>query len=1290
MSDRDAKLVGGDAQAKGPGLNPPTSMTQPQQDAAINRAGENIALRSGAGCGKTFVLARRFTELLMHSPQENPLSRLVALTFTEKAALEMAQRARKLLGDLAAGSRDDGQRAKLRNWLQEISQARISTIHGFCSNLLRTHAVEAGIDPGFTVCQDQMLLDEMLAEAVEQAVLSAIEQPETPTDAAGLLAAVPYESIVTYVQALVQRRTDWKPADYADPSAIVANWQRLAGKCRADAMGRLCADQELQAKVSRLLAVPCRDAGDKLALAREEQLGLVASLLANPKDAPALIAQINPSLGSIGSPKAWGDAGTLKAVRTELRAVLESVAQYAIYFEELNAADEQSAHALCTLSALAGRAAAIYEASKRAQGLLDFTDLLAHAHRLLTGDSQLRNRVSERMQQLLVDEAQDVDPFQFDLLFALAGWEDRDNPPPPGKLFLVGDGKQSIYRFRGAKVEVFENACRNIGARQQIDLDISFRTHVAGVEFINHLFGKLMAGDYSPTRAKREQPPPHDSVEILIAAGTAEEPIANEQSATEAQAIATAQRISQMVWGGERLVWDQAAQQWRPAQYRDIAILFSRMTSSLEYERQLDRCHVPYYVVAGTGFYRQQEIFDVLNVMGAIDNPFDDIAFFGALRSSLFGIDDQTLMRIAAVASKPYLPWLLARESLGELGVTDQDQAGSLALAVEMLGRLNRRKDSVEIAELMQQVVSACSYEAVLLAQFQGKRMAGNVRRLIQQAREVGPSLSLAQYLRQATQQVIDESRQEQAAVAGEEEDVVRLMTIHKAKGLEFPIVVLPDLNAGRRGPASRLLSRSDWGLTLGIEHEDDSAAGEQGERAQRAQGESDGAVPLSHQLARLMEKQDQHKEDVRRLYVAATRHMDHLVFVGADWRAKGTGQFRSGGSFLAQMDDALGITQALESSAGRITYGGGRFGLAVKCVTPQATPRSERELSVGQAIVHKAASARQIASGLLGAVGANAPPAPPLLAPLPEEGARLEIAVTALGDFAQCPMLYRWRYELGVRSGAGAGASGGTGVPPASAPAGSTPTEREETHGPDAHATPGLDAAARGTLLHRCMELVDFANPQEPSLLVGQAAADVGMEGCTELPAVAQEFQQMLARFKNEPLWHALANSTNLYRELEFTVCVGPARLRGKVDLIFEDAAQPGAGAPPARWHIMDYKSDKVSKADLAEHCKRYSLQMTVYRLAMQRHLCVPTVSASLYFLRLGQSVDMTADDEETKRAVSQIEALCRDLIHRRRTGDFPKCVTPHCAFCTYHSLCEQFFPRHSIDERRKADIIP
>ncbi|HOF19052.1 MAG TPA: UvrD-helicase domain-containing protein, partial [Phycisphaerae bacterium] len=197
-------------------------LTSAQKAAAIDRVGENIALRSGAGCGKTYVLARRFTELLMNCPdRDDPLAHLAALTFTDKAAMEMRQRVRGMLEAFAAGAKP-ADRRQLLAWLDALPEARIGTIHSFCASLLRKYAIEAGVDPAFAVCADTIVTDRLAAEACDQAVLSAVEARQA--GALDLLARLPYERVVTWVHTLLDDRTSWSATDYADPAATLQRW----------------------------------------------------------------------------------------------------------------------------------------------------------------------------------------------------------------------------------------------------------------------------------------------------------------------------------------------------------------------------------------------------------------------------------------------------------------------------------------------------------------------------------------------------------------------------------------------------------------------------------------------------------------------------------------------------------------------------------------------------------------------------------------------------------------------------------------------------------------------------------------------------------------------------------------------------------------------------------------------------------------------------------------------------------------------------------------------------------
>ena len=672
------------------------ALTPVQQAAAVDRIDESIALLSGAGCGKTFVLARRFTELLLASDAEEgeALSRLVALTFTDKAAMEMSQRVRAMLIDRAARATGT-RRLRLLRWIDELPQARISTIHGFCSSLLRSRAVEAGVDPNFAVCADPLLARRLVAEAADRALLAAVEDERD--EAAGLLEHYTFARIADAVAVLVDQRTalDW--AHYADAEQIVERWDRQVRRGRQGAWQRMDNDADLPRLLAELAAIACTDDGDKLLPLRDELLDAAGWILADRGERTVeAFARLDLRLRNYGSDRNWGGRkGAAKAVRDAMKAAAEAFGAYAPFAEDIGQGDRQAAATLAALVRLAGEAQALYAAEKRWRGLLDFTDLLARTSQLLARSPGVRTALAGRIDQLLIDECQDTDAFQVALLAALVfgAGDEASGPPPPGRLFVVGDAKQSIYRFRGAQVEVFGAMCDRMGAPNIERLDLSFRTHAAGVAFVNDLFGRLMGDDYSPIRAHRADCPPGPSVEILLARGADGADLASAADATAAQAAACARRIREMLDNRERIVRDADADDWRPVRPGDIAILFARMTASLAYERQLQRYGVPYYVVAGSGFFRRQEVLDVLNALAVVDNAFDDVAFVGVLRSSLFGLDDNAMMHLAQAVDPPYLPAMSAAQADGRLDPMLRDRLGAarteaLADAVDLLTAL--------------------------------------------------------------------------------------------------------------------------------------------------------------------------------------------------------------------------------------------------------------------------------------------------------------------------------------------------------------------------------------------------------------------------------------------------------------------------------------------------------------------------------------------------------------------------------------------------------------------------
>ena len=233
------------------------------QTAGIERTDLSMAVTSGAGCGKTFVLARRYVKLLLDDGRPDAPGRIVAVTFTDKAAIEMRQRVAALLAERAEAATDEQNRELYAEWLSRIPDGRISTIHGFCSSLLRAFAIEAGLDPAFGVGADEFARRRMLREAIAEATREAFDSPDEHQYA--LLDAVPFARICDMLAAAVDERWRWSSADYADPAATLRRWTEL--RAQTQRQGWEAWDPaDVQRTLDRLAGATCSDPSDKLAV----------------------------------------------------------------------------------------------------------------------------------------------------------------------------------------------------------------------------------------------------------------------------------------------------------------------------------------------------------------------------------------------------------------------------------------------------------------------------------------------------------------------------------------------------------------------------------------------------------------------------------------------------------------------------------------------------------------------------------------------------------------------------------------------------------------------------------------------------------------------------------------------------------------------------------------------------------------------------------------------------------------------------------------------------------------
>ena len=569
-------------------------LTDEQREAVDRREG-SLLVRAGAGTGKTTVLVERFVRSVVDD--EVPVEGVLAITFTEKAAAEMRRRVRERFLEL--GRRDDARAAE---------SASISTIHGFCARLLRTHALAAGIDPEYHVL-DGLESERLALEAFESALADFLPDPGNP-DAPGRLELMASYTLDGLRDMVRTAYSHLRSQGHRRPTLPVVEAPAPAGEAA-----------RLEAAARAALA-ELGGAGDGNAVVNAiERLGRCVALLerlgGTQPAAPTLVAELALR------------GGNARALATpacdEYREALAAYGALCV--------DTEHARSHALLRTLLGLYGDRYERLKRERSGLDFEDLELLARDLLDRDEGLRDALRERYAHVMVDEFQDVNPLQGQLLGLVA----RDN------LFRVGDENQSIYGFRHADVGVFRDH-RDAAAAEgtALGVTVNFRSRGELVDAVALAFERLWDDAYEPLRegpAAREAAPDGPLVDLLVVDGHKgrwDEALPPEEHALGAamagvapwralEARLLARRIDELTRDG-------------PYEYRDVVVLLRATTSMSVYERALVERDIPTHVVGGRGYWSQQQVSDLRHWLSALANPLDELALLSVLASPLAGL----------------------------------------------------------------------------------------------------------------------------------------------------------------------------------------------------------------------------------------------------------------------------------------------------------------------------------------------------------------------------------------------------------------------------------------------------------------------------------------------------------------------------------------------------------------------------------------------------------------------------------------------------------------------------
>lgn len=822
---------------------------------------DTLVVEAAAGTGKTTELVGRIVRLVASG--RAAIDEIVAVTFSEKAAGELKLRLREELERARVKAEADPEAAgRLERAVHRFEEAHVSTIHGFCADLLRERPVEARIDPSF-----QVLTENQATRLFDEAFTDWL-QNELDRPGPGLRRSLRRETARRWGQDPDENgpidRLKRAGAELLEWRDHPAPWRRPEGFDRESQIDHLL---DAIATFTEISKSPT-NRGDLL--------------FRKTQDIRRLHADVRP-LRARGMEDYDGWESRLCALAgmaRELREGRSTSGQYSRTVSRLAVvqARDMLVEALvdfrdradADLAALVHdelqAAIARYEERKLRTGVVDFLDLLIRARDLVRDRPDVRRDFQRRFRYLLVDEFQDTDPLQAELLLLLAADEQTPGAAAasrtrPGALFIVGDPKQSIYRFRRADVGVYRTICERLIAEggRRVRLRTSFRS-VPGIQrAVNAAFSAHMTGDnetlqaeYVELQPNREDQPAQPAVIAL----PVPRPYGYRGVAASAIASCLPEAVGELVrWLVQESGWTVAdAGSRRPIRAGDVCLLFRRF---LDFQTDVTRAYVEalesrgltHLLVGGKAFHEREEVDALRTALTAIEWPDDALSVFATLRGPLFAVAEEELLAWHAMGHG-FRPYHVPE------AVPDGLQAVADALGV--LRELNRLRNHRPVADTIGRLIDATRAHAGFVLWSGGEQVLANVLQIAELARqyEAEGGLSFRGFVDQL-REAADRTATPEAPILEEGTDGVRLMTVHKAKGLEFPVVILADIGCR--------LSRDDAQRHL------DSTRG-------LAAVKLAGWAPLDLREANALEAGRDRAEGVRLAYVAATRARDLLV----------------------------------------------------------------------------------------------------------------------------------------------------------------------------------------------------------------------------------------------------------------------------------------------------------------------------------------------------------------------------------------------------------------------------
>jgi len=1180
------------------------------QQKGVTITDRDLCVVAGPGSGKTRVLVERFSNLV--TEHNVSINEILTLTFTEKAANEMKIRAARLFEEKG-----------MEKERQEIEFAYLSTIHSFCSRLLRENAIEASIDPQFRV-MDELEAGRVKEQTLQHALKKWAEE----------------KGLDTFLNDIFWKQTDSKKSRLKSfrenliqlyekirnacvPIARTVNQddlsQDIVSSCNEaekliNEITAICSYKSLTPKsrekvdyvLERWNATNLQDDINKLYGEKEKPSQKDELILALLNKVKAIHSVIKLSVSNDVKPP-------LGALREELKTVIGLLAE------------DYSTRIKMVLRDFLITFDIAYSERKRTESLIDFTDLEIKTIELLKNKKQIANEIKQKFRYILVDEFQDISRLQKIIIDLI---KSKDN------LFIVGDEKQSIYGFRDAEVEIFQDIQKDSDRESLINLNENFRSRPQVLDLVNHIFDRLWTDDSIGQQLKvgaefSDKPVP--SIEIIVAEGN------DKTEARKWESVEIAKRIKEIVDRGEIRITNKREQE-RNISYKDIAILFRSTTDIKLYEHSLSHLDVPYYVVSGRGFFNTTEITDLINLLKVIESPTDEINLAAVLKSPFAGIDDDALFRLADHAHNDNGNSSLyqALDEVSSIKEIEPSSRNRIIQFRQFLNEVQGIKPRTSLWNLISFILKKTEFQSKMLLFSNGKKRYANLLKIVELCKnqEDFEPLTLKDFIEIVEGYKFREIRESEAPVESEEDDVVKLITTHSAKGLEFPVVIVADVDRDNTRPSDYFVYSRNHGISFKILNP----------------STNEEEVPLSYERINDESKERELRESRRLLFVAMTRAQEHLIISGGINRNRTKGD-KDSGNWYGYISSTLGLSPNPKDNPEIIKLDdieqGQNSSQAVeirhtRIKDENRPPKEGKKIKLLTQYKKEIAACSQIKTPSpaekIADTGKNIMYTIAHIVDV--DNSHYVYSVTEILKFHFCPQLYYFNSILGLQ-----GINERCWIEPDHA-------EGEDGSNLKDDELPGHEL---GNIVHRVFKNYHF--PEDN--LKEYIKKELSVFGLDTNQKSIDLVANWVNSFYKSDIGKEVVSSKQQKRETSFIFNYRHNLIRGQIDLFcFNNEGL---------LKIIDYKANDIAIDEIPEKVEYYKLQMQLYTRALETIYGKKVDETILYFLVPNKPVVVNTTEE----ACRELDSTLDNFFTAHKDGGFMKSSDQRCKWCEHETIC-------------------